>query len=169
MGWVLDDAHFDVSVAHHLEQLDGETITEGRIHFTPAVDSFISASGTWQFAWPSSVIGGADIGFAVADTRTKEIVVNESAHGGNVGIGPPFGNLNIQGSGLLSAGTEYLIYYSASVHHFDPPPGTSGEASGEIHFEIMPVPEPASLALILPAALTLCRRRARSAQIFTKH
>ncbi len=162
-AWTGDSAHFDVYPSHYLQQLEGRTSSDGRIIVSPAVDSIISLTGTWQFAWPNTVIGATDIGFAVGDTQTKEIIVNDGAHGGNFDLGPPHGTLNIQGSGLLLAGVEYLIYYTALVDHYDPtPPGTHGEASGAIHFEIMPVPEPAALALLASALLLAPRRRRHS-------
>lgn len=163
--WTGDAMHFDAQPSHYLQQHEGRTLSEGRIYVRPAIDSIISLSGTWQFAWPSSVIGATSIGFAVADAQTEEIIATDGANGGNVGIGPPFGTLNIQDSGMLSAGAEYLIYYSAFVDHFDPtPPGTYGEASGEVHFEINPVPESATLdliALAMPIVFRASRRHRR--------
>jgi len=159
-GWTGDSAHFDAYPNHYLQQLEGITVSEGRIHLVPAIDSTVTLQGTLQYAWPSAALGGSVLYMSVFDLQMEEAIVFESEFGGNFGLGPPFGTLNVDGSGLLQAGRLYELYYLARIDHFDPtPPGTHGEASGEIHFSIVPVPESATLALVLPAALALRRRR----------
>lgn len=156
-GWTGDSAHFDLITNHHQEQLRGNTIAEGRIHLIPSVDSTINAWGSWQYAWPNSAEGLTTISFNVVDLETKELIAIDNAYGGNLDLGPPFGTLSIQGSGLLLAGREYEVFYATNVYFYTTTP--TGEASGEIHFTITPVPEPAALALILPALLLPRRKR----------
>ncbi|GMU32833.1 MAG: hypothetical protein HS101_04735 [Planctomycetia bacterium] len=161
IGWLLDDAHFDITTSHHLAQLDGQTGTSGRIYLTPSVDSLVTFSGNWQYAWPGSVIGATTFGAGVYDYETQEELVTFVGQGGNVGLDPPFGAFNLSASTNLTAGREYLLIYRAQVFHFDPtPPGTFGEGSGEFHFTITPIPEPASaLLLALPILAKRSRRR----------
>jgi hypothetical protein len=157
-AWTGDSANFDVATSHHHEQFSGFTVTEGRINLVPAVDSNVSAWGTWQFVWPSSALGSTVIFLNVVDLESYDEPISAVARGGNSDLGLPYGTLNLQDSGTLLAGRTYEIYYFARVSFFNTAP--SGEASGEINFAITPVPEPAALALILPA-LFLARRRAR--------
>ncbi len=158
-GWLGDSAHFDVQTNHYLEQLRGFTVSEGRIHLVPAVDSTISFSGTWNYSWPSVARGQTIVGLDVYDLTADEDVAQVSAIGDNVGLGPPFGTFNLQNSGSLLAGRLYEVYYFAQLRLFDlPPPGTHGEGSGEIHFTLTPVPEPAALALFALSYLILRRR-----------
>ncbi len=163
-GWSGDSAHFDVSTNHHQQQLLGSTESVGQIHLIPAVDSIITAQGTWQYAWPNSARGDTDIFLDVYDLLAEENIVDAFAYGGNEGLGPPHGTLYVQGSGLLLAGREYEVYYDTTVYFYTPTP--SGDASGEVHFNINPVPESASLALLaivypLRRALLLAPRRRR--------
>jgi hypothetical protein len=159
IGWLLDEAHFDINTTHHLAQLDGQTITEGRIFLTPSVDSLVTFSGNWQYAWPSTVIGATTFGAGVYDNGTQEELATFIGQGGNVGLDPPFGVFNLSASANLTAGREYLLIYRAQVFHFDPtPPGTFGEASGDFHFTITPIPEPAAAMLL---ALPLFAKRSR--------
>ncbi len=160
IGWLMDEAHVDIEVGHKLEQLNGETVSEGRIYFTPSVDSLVTFSGNWQYAWPSAALGQTGFVMAVIDLAMEDPIAIEFEFGGNVGIGPPFGTISLSGSAFIPAGGQYMLHYSANVDHIDPtPPGTFGEASGEFHFTITPIPEPAAaISLILFAALR--RRRA---------
>lgn len=161
MGWVIDNAIFDIAMDHHLEQLDGETMSSGRIFVIPAVDSYITATGRFQYAWPSAAIGAADLVMLAFNEDSGDQPILGSASGGNFGLNPPFGTLEVSDTGLLHAGVTYELIYFARIIHFEPtPPGTYGWGSGEIHFEINPVPESATLSLlVLPAALVLRRCR----------
>ncbi|OWY70114.1 hypothetical protein B7486_17585 [cyanobacterium TDX16] len=160
-GWLLDDAHFDITTSHHLAQLDGQTGTSGRIFLTPSVDSLVTFSGNWQYAWPSAAVGSTNIGIGVWDLATSEPISFETDFGGNLTVGPPFGTLDASGNAFIPAGGQYMLYYIAMVHHIDPtPPGTFGEASGDFHFTITPIPEPAAaLLLALPILAIRSRRR----------
>ena len=163
IGWILDEAHFDITTSHHLAQLDGETITEGRVFFTPSVDSIVTFTGNWQYSWPNAAIGITTLSLAVFDVATSEPIAVVARHGGNVTIGPPFGQFDLNGSASLLAGGEYMLSYLGRVSHSDPtPPGTFGEASGDFHFTITPIPEPAAGLLAL-AALSRRPRRVPTA------
>jgi hypothetical protein len=158
IGWLLDEAHFDIATTHHLAQLDGQTTTSGRIFLTPSVDSLVTFSGNQQYAWPSAAVGSTNIGIGVWDLATSEPISFETDFGGNLTVGPPFGTLDASGNAFISAGGQYMLYYIAMIHHIDPtPPGTFGEASGDFHFNIAPIPEPAAAFLLFAA---LRRRRA---------
>jgi hypothetical protein len=158
-SWSADSALFDVLVSHHAEQLQGSTVTDGRIHVTPSVDSIVTAWGTWQYAWPDSAEGDTVLAFIVDDALTFDEVLSVRDYGGNLDLGPPHGTLTAKGSGVLVAGREYELIYFARVQFYSTmPPGTQGNASGELHFAITPLPEPATLAL-LAAAFLLARRR----------
>ena len=160
-AWSGDSGHFDLGAIHHLEELEGDTSSSGYVFVVPAVDSNVSFSGSWRFAWPSATRGSTSLHLAIVDAQTEEFVADEVAFGGNVGLGPPFGTLNVQGGATLLATRGYFVQYTVFIDHFDPtPPGTYGEGVGEIHFSMTPVPEPAALALILPA-LFFPRRRKR--------
>ncbi len=157
--WSGDFAHFDAYTNHHLEQLVGSTISEGRIFVTPAVDTLVTLVGAWQFSWPSATIGASNMAMRVYNANTFQILIGTGAAGGNTGLGPPYGDYHFQNSGLLLAGEPYMIYYVARIVHDNPTPtGTHGEGSGEIHFSLTPVPEPATLALIVFAVLIPRRR-----------
>ncbi|OWY71470.1 hypothetical protein B7486_12880 [cyanobacterium TDX16] len=159
IGWLLDEAHFDITTAHHLEQLDGETITSGRMYFTPSVDSIVTFTGSWQYAWPSTVLGNTHFFWGISDLDHDIGIIGDSRTGGNVGVGSPFGSWTSNGSGLLMANQQYFLFYSATTRNFDPKPlGTFGEASGEFHFTIAPIPEPAAAFLL---ALPFLAKRPR--------
>jgi hypothetical protein len=162
IGWVVDAAHIGVSVSHRLEQLDGRTATEGHIHLIPAVDSLITATGRWQYSWPNAVIGSSDVYIAAFNEESGDQPIADFASGGNLGLNPPFGTLEVSDTGLLHAGLLYEIFYFADIYHYEPtPPGTYGWGSGEIHFAITPVPEPMSLGLVLTGGALLWMRRGR--------
>ena len=161
-SWTADTGSFDIDVTHFLMELDGDTSTSGRITVHPAVDSIIAFDAFFDYAWPSAAIGGSSLTFSVFDNNTQEGVLSASDLGGNVGLGLPFGTLEVTASALLQAGGEYEIVYTAGIRHFDPtPPGTHGDGTGNIHFTITPVPEPATASLLI-AGLLLSRRRPRS-------
>ncbi len=159
-GWSGDFAHFDAVIDHYVQQLNGDTTTEGSIYIRPAVDTNIILSGSWQFSWPGVILGQTSISLFAHDLDTDQTVALAHAGGGNVGHGQPFGNLHVQDSGLLVAGNLYLIHYITQIDQLTPtpPPGTHGEGSGEVHFSLTPVPEPATLGLIVFAVLILRRR-----------
>ncbi|GMU33343.1 MAG: hypothetical protein HS101_00980 [Planctomycetia bacterium] len=158
-SWLLDEAHFDITTTHHLAQLDGQTTTSGRIFLTPSVDSLVAFSGNWQYAWPSAALGQTGFVMAVIDLAMEDPIAIEFEFGGNVGVGPPFGTINLSGSAFIPAGGQYMLHYSANVDHIDPtPPGIFGEASGEFHFTITPIPEPAAALLL---ALPILAKRSR--------
>lgn len=165
IGWLLDEAHFDITTAHHLAQLDGETITEGRIFLTPSVDSLVTFSGNWQYAWPSATLGSTQVSLVVWDITDPDNqfeVASASARGGNFDLGPPFGTRNIGNEAIIHPGSLYMMSYLGRVRHFDPtPPSTFGEASGDFHFTITPIPEPAAAMLLLLPFLAKRSRRLR--------
>jgi hypothetical protein len=162
-AWLLDDAHFDITTSHHLAQLDGQTGTSGRIYLTPSVDSLVTFSGNWQYAWPSAALGNTHVSVQLGDLDEEISVLSVTGSGGNVGVGPPFGSFTLSDSGFLLANHNYLLFYTAQVRHFDPtPPGTFGEASGEFHFTITPIPEPAAALLLALPFLAIRSRRLRS-------
>lgn len=157
-AWDAHTAHFDVDITHHGQQFEGYIFTDGRIHLVPSVDSTITAWGTWQYAWPDSAEGSTAIQFHISDVDTKEPVAMGFASGGNVDpFEPPYGTLNIADSGVLLAGRQYQLYYIARLTYLTSVP--SGDAFGEFHFAIDPVPEPATLAFLLAVALIRRRRR----------
>lgn len=161
-AWLLDEAHFDITTTHHLAQLDGETGTSGRIFLTPSVDSLVTFSGNWQYAWPSAALGSTQVSVVVWDITDPDNqfeVASASARGGNFDLGPPFGTRSIGNEAIIHPGNLYMLSYLALVLHYDPtPPSTFGEASGDFHFNIMPIPEPAAAILL---ALPLLAKRSR--------
>ena len=145
-----DEASFGVSVDHHLEQLQGSTSSSGRIFIRPAVDSIISISAAWQYAWPGQALGSTHLSARVGDSENGDLMAEVIAHGGNVGLGPPHGTFDLADDGILHAGRLYGLFYTVRILHIDPtPPGTFGFGEGSIHFTITPVPEPATLALLV--------------------
>jgi hypothetical protein len=161
-GWDGDTAHFDAYLSIHTEQLEADSRAGGRIRLIPAFDSMIAVNGTWQYSWPNTAIGTTDISLSIEDVQAEELVTENSAHGSNVGIGPPFGAFSLQNSGQLLAGREYFLDYFTQLYFFDaPPPGTQGNASGEIHFAITPVPEPDTLSMLAAGFLIIPRHKRR--------
>ena len=164
ISWLHDEAHFDITTAHHLVQLYGQTSTSGSIYLTPSVDSVITLSGNLQYGWPAAAVGTALIGMDILDVTDPDkqiLVAGDAVVDGNFPIGQPFGSFNIGDSGIIESGRQYLLSYVAQVRHFDPtPPGTFGEASGDFHFTITPIPEPAAaLLLALPFLAKRSRRQ----------
>jgi hypothetical protein len=144
-----ENAQFDVYPAQHLEQLYGGTAATGFMYIVPAVDSFITFSASWDYAWPNATLGSTALHLTIIDVQTEEFLADARDTGGNTGLDPPFGELAGQGSAVLQANRVYDLGYTVFIDNFNPtPPGTYGEGSGEIHFAITPIPEPATAALI---------------------
>jgi hypothetical protein len=75
-------------------------------------------------------------------------------------LGPEFGTLSLQGSGVLAAGGSYLFHYMLRTDTTGSS-GQFGTASGSVNFSFQPVPEPGTAGLLGFAALMLGRRRGR--------
>lgn len=158
-AWTGDEARFDIYPSHHLEQLRGDTSSSGRILIWPAVDSIVTFSGNWQYAWPGTALGTTNLYMSVIGPDGT--LAENIAHGGNVGLGPPFGTFELSNNARLEVGNAYLLNYIVRIQHFDPtPPGTFGHGEGSLNFTITPVPEPATLALlVLSISIFKPRRR----------
>lgn len=161
ISWLVHEAQFNITTSQYLRELDGDTSASGRIYLTPSVDSLVTFSGNWQYAWPSAALGNTHVSVQLGDLDEEISVLSVTGSGGNVGVGPPFGSFTLSDSGFLLANHNYLLFYTAQVRHIDPtPPGTFGEASGDFHFTITPIPEPAAaLLLALPILAIRSRRR----------
>jgi hypothetical protein len=95
------------------------------------------------------VLGDTVIDLNIFDESTGDQIVDAVGYGGNIGLGPSHGTLNVQDSTMLFAGVPYFVYYSMSIYFpYLPPPDAYGEGFGEAHFAITPVPEPTSLAML---------------------
>jgi hypothetical protein len=161
--WVGDDGSFDITTEQHSVQLQGRVSAGANIDFTPMMDSVFSYSAQYDYQWDPSVIGQAALSFRLVDLTLDELVFHEGRTGDNVGFDPPFGSLVIpEASANIVAGRQYKIIISALTDLFDEtPPGSPGLSTGNIHFTITPVPEPATASLLI-AGLLLSRRRPRS-------
>jgi len=161
--WTGDSGAFDITTEQHSVELQGGVSAGANIDFTPMMDSIFSYSAQYDYAWHPSVIGQAALSFRLVDLAADEIVFHEGRTGDNVGFDPPFGSLVIpEASANIVAGRQYKIIISALTDLFDEtPPGSPGLSTGNIHFTITPVPEPATASLLI-AGLLLSRRRPRS-------
>ncbi len=160
MSWSGDAAAFNIVIDHFMTQLDGRVGSGGQIYFTPGIDSTLTLSARYNYDWPTSVLGQAALTILIADFTANENIYNQGRQGGNVGLDPPHGTLTLPVEALnLFAGHNYKIHCGAFTDQFNAgPPGTSGASSGEIHFSLTPVPEPATLGP-LAAGFLLARRR----------
>ncbi len=160
MSWSGDFAAFNIFADHYMAQLDGRVGSGGQIYFTPGIDSTLTLSARYNYDWPTSVLGQAALAIFIYDFMANVRIYDQGLEGDNIGLDPPHGTLTLPATTLdLFAGHNYKINYAAFTDQFNAgPPGTSGASSGEIHFNITPVPEPATLALFA-LSLLIPRRR----------
>ena len=82
--------------------------------------------------------------------------------GGNFGLGPTEGTLQISGNVQLLAGHLYRLDYLFGTFNFAAPPSTAAWiGNGALTFSIQPLPESATLAPMAFAALVQRRHRNR--------
>lgn len=132
----------------------------GAIFLTPAVTSDLSIAGVYNHI----IAGGIRMAFLdidVFDATTNQPIFSEFRRSFPIFGDPAIGELNISGNTTLSSGTRYILQYTMQLDSQSGSPSVLSTGNGTISFEIAPVPEPTTLALILPFAALLSTRRAR--------
>ncbi len=162
-SWLLDMAFgdFNTSFVHAIRSVKIRTVSTGQIFIIPGEDIRVTVNGSLNY-WHTPGDEGAINYFAtVRDMSTNADVFNEHRQGGNLYLLPSSGTLTIQAEAELSAGIPYRLRYGLQTDNTgDLPPTGIADASGFVNFHIEPlIPEPATLALLLPAMLLIRRPR----------
>jgi len=160
-SWLLNTGSFHIDIDHHIETTDVTTTSQGHFLIQPDVDLRLTIDASLDY---SSVPGDlADFLFRmyVRDEATEIRLFNEREEGGNLWFHPASGTLDFDGEVILPAtGTTYRIDYRAWANTLseDSPSGPL-TSSGYVHFDLAPVPEPATALLCLLAGAPLALRR----------
>ncbi len=160
-SWLTDMAFgdFNTSFTHAIRSFRVATVSTGQIFIIPGEDIRVTVNGSLNY-WHTPGDEGAINYFAtVRDMSTNADVFNEHRQGGNLYLLPSSGTLTIQAEAELSAGIPYRLRYGLQTDNTgDLPPTGIADASGFVNFHIEPlIPEPATLALLLPAMLLIRR------------
>lgn len=160
----LHTASFDIAFDHFLSGGRVNIDTTGDIIMTTSVDLIISATGSLEYAHVPGDEVRVGIGIGVSLLPDGGGGFNVADFGGNGNFEPAAGTLMFSGGAILPADT-YLIRYGATIDTLiENNPQGPATSFGSIHFNLVPVPESATLTLLAWAALALhaARRRRRS-------
>ncbi len=158
-GW--DDsglAEFLITANHAAAGTVGpliQSLSSGNIWLTPSVESILTLDAVYDYALGN---GDRQLNYAVG------------AGGGTGGIGvshqiipvighPSSGQLTFHDELLLQPGVEYTLAYYMIHRSVSGSPDSLSSGSGSVQFSIIPIPEPATGALLAPAMLLAFRRR----------
>ena len=157
----LHTASFDITFDHFLSGGRVNDDTTGDIIMTTSVDLIISATGSLEYAHVpgDEVRVGTGMTLSVWPDGGGVFSVGES--GGNGNFQPAAGTLMFSDSAVLPADT-YLISYGTRIDTiFEDNPQGSATSFGSFHFDLVPVPEPATLFLVTVPMACFARRRRR--------
>jgi len=141
---------------------DVQTVScNGNIRLTPSVDALLSVQAHMDYA-----LGPGDReasgGWTVSRPPTPAPIALANFFAQPAFGDPPTDVWDSQNSLMLLAGQQYLLRYAFEVASL-PGSGTQSQLShgnASVHFNIVPIPEPAALGLLAFGAL-LIRRRCR--------
>lgn len=160
LSWSGDSAHFQSSTDHHLQGFVGGLNSNGSIRFRPAVDSYVTLTGTWTYNHTPTQIGSTVFGMRVSQVGAGFSPWSDQKRGGTEFLLPPSGTLALSGSAVLQAGVLYSVGYNISTDNFSTPPASATWlGNGFIDITVAPVPEPATAAMLLPAISILIYSR----------
>ena len=130
-----------------------------RFYFTLQVDSILTFSGAYDYQ-----LGGG-VRYAFVDVSAHDLtsgvtLLNEYQFAGP--FDPSVGTLNVSENAQVSllAGRPYVFTYGMEVGSLNGSSTVLSHGNGTIQIRIAPIPEPATLAMLLPALLRV-RRRSR--------
>ncbi len=130
--------------------------TFGHLNVIPSVDSILTLDGSYIYNMPTQPARAA-FAISVSKTNPSQSLYSNSQTRTNF-AGPPSGTLLVNDQILLPAGQSWRIQWGFAIDHFDDAiPGAASDATGHLAFQIHPVPEPATLSLLLLATLTTRR------------
>ena len=159
-SWLMDYGTFDMDIEHHLETFRVRTVSDGHLLIEPDTDLRMTIDASLTY---SSVPGDqafVRLKMFVIDETTQARLFDESERGGNAAFEPASGTLAFAGDFTLPAGTTYRIDYLVDADNLsEPAPDGPIDTNGFIHFELSPVPEPSSAALVLLGTVLASRRR----------
>lgn len=163
LSWSGDVAHFQSSIDHHLQGFVGGLNSNSGILIRPAIDSFVSLTGTWTYNHDPAQIGRTVFGMRVSQVGAGFSPWSDQKRGGTHYLLPSSGTLDLSGSAVLQAGVLYSVGYNISTDNFNTPPANATWlGNGFIDITVAPIPEPAAailLAAFLPMAGFRHRRR----------
>lgn len=159
-AWNDAGGSFRINVAHRAEDNSGSLIqssSSGSIGFSTTRDLLLTVDAPYSYDMPAYGMD-ANMSIGVSDRPPTQHYFIGSAYQDTFLQSPLSGTLLVQGQSILPGGQTYNLSYLIRLNTR----GTSGlfaNGSGYFHFTLQEVPEPSTLALLLPAALTLRRRR----------
>jgi hypothetical protein len=164
-SWVLNTGSFHIDIDHHVETTDVDTTSSGHFLIQPDVDLRLTIDASLDYTSVPGDLADFILRMFVRDEATEITLFNEAEEGGSLWFHPASGTLDFDGEVILPAtGTTYRIDYRAwaSTLAEDNPSGPL-TSSGYVHFDLAPVPEPATalLCLVAGAPLALKRRHSR--------
>ena len=121
-------------------------------------DSILTFSGAYNYQ-----LGGG-VRYALVNTSARDVASGLTLHNENQFAGPfdpSVGTLNISENAQVSllANRPYVFTYGMEVGSLSGSSTVLSHGNGAIQIQIAPIPEPATLALLLPALLLVRRRR----------
>lgn len=143
-----------ITVQHHcVQQIDNHTVcrSEGSIEFIPRDDVYLEIDGHYDYHMTTDPMA-AGAGARVDRIGTPTVYLFGDGGTALTGVGPASGTIDLSAEGLLPAGAHYRLVYISRISFLGGVP-TTATGSGQIHFRVTEVPEPAALGPLALAAL----------------
>ncbi len=132
----------------------------GVVFFTPRVDSILSLNLLYNYA-----LGNGDREAFVSLTVAQEASIALLLYTERrlTLLGQNTGQIAYEPDEIpLFANVPYAVQYRLEIESFSGSPSVLSTGNGSVQFTVTPIPEPATLSLILPALLLIRRTRRRS-------
>ena len=154
-------AEYNIQTQLNCVSVDGsrpDCKAAGTLNITPRIDVWVQASGSYAYSLPTDP-STADASFRVFSYASSTFLFSSGGADDSILSGPHSGVFNINTGGLISAGTPIQISYVFRTTFFTGAANVAAASSGDLHFTMTPVPEPAALGLLTLAALAIRGRR----------
>lgn len=140
----------------------GFSRSSSSIYLVPAVDSLLTIDAEFNYA-----LGSGDrrstLSVGVYHVGVGS-VFSSIQRGLPIGGDPPIGTLTLNDTILLEAGVHYDFGGLMEISSFSGSPTNLSHADGHLRLSIAPIPEPATLTLLLIVAPALRKRRCTSSR-----
>ena len=160
-SWLLDTGSFHIDILHHVETFRVNTNSQGHLLITPDIDLNMIVDGSLTYSSVPSDLARIQFDFQVRDpTDPFGTIFDVELEGGSAFLEPASGTLAFSDQLVLPAGTMWRIDYRVVADNLvELDPDGPIDTSGFIHFAFTPVPEPATLTLLIFGSPLLLKRR----------